>query len=388
MARIATAAKEAPRKKGRVIEAGTDDETNNAQAHETPEPEFTPEDVAVSELLSELGDDSATVRIYRQGKGGYRDLTLISEVGIAEFTPIMLSHPPYNGGVFRIHARSAGGLKVNRELKVEPAPVTLAPSAPAVPIPSAQDIAKTVAETLAVTLAPMLTALQRPPENPLSTLEGIRAIAEITRPQGLPPVTAQGPDAFKLMDSVVSMADRLAGLRGGGGDGDGPGLMTTLVREFGPMLREAIAKNPEAVGRVVSSIQGGQTAPVSTLPPSATAGNNPDNMTEEQRMNIMRQGQIRLGLQFLCMQAAANNDPVLYADVVLDNVPAEDLKAMLAADDWIERLAQFHPQVRNFGEWFNTLKTEILAALDAPADALDNDSGTEPGAAPAANSAS
>src|SRR4051812_25335188 len=80
-----------------------DDEAAALEAHQ--EPDFTPEDVAINNLLAELGDTEATVRIYREGKGGFKDLTLIEEVSVSEFTPIMLKHPPYNGGTFRIHAQ-------------------------------------------------------------------------------------------------------------------------------------------------------------------------------------------------------------------------------------------------------------------------------------------
>ncbi len=66
----------------------TDDELDETSVPITEE-SYTPEDLAVADMLAELGEEGVSVRIYRQGKGGYRDLTLIDEVDIANFNPIM-----------------------------------------------------------------------------------------------------------------------------------------------------------------------------------------------------------------------------------------------------------------------------------------------------------
>ncbi len=141
--------------------------------------EFTPEDIAVSQLLAELGDEGVIVRIYRQGPKGYKDLTYIDECGVADFSPKMLKAPPFNGGTFRIHAQApgAGGMRINRELKVEPAPFKEAPTQTASNGISAAELGAILAQNNRDLMTGLATALQ-----PKDSLAGMKEVIGILAP--------------------------------------------------------------------------------------------------------------------------------------------------------------------------------------------------------------
>jgi hypothetical protein len=73
-------------------------------------------------------------------------------------------------------------------------------------------------------------------------------------------------------------------------------------------------------------------------------------------------------LEGLIYQASRNRDPLLYAEVVLDNVPAgadlAQLRGILAAEDWWQKLVMFSPGVQPYPQWFAECRAELLKGLD------------------------
>lgn len=74
-------------------------------------------------------------------------------------------------------------------------------------------------------------------------------------------------------------------------------------------------------------------------------------------------------LEALTYQASMNKDPGLYAEVMLDNLPAgADIKQLndyLSRDDWWSLLTGFSPGVQPYPQWFAECRTELLAGLAA-----------------------
>lgn len=317
------------------------------------EDSYTPDDVAVLGMLSELGDENAMVRIYRQGKGGYRDLTLIAEVGIAEFTPIMLSHAPYNGGTFRIHARSKSGIVMNREIKVEPSPVQAVAASAQAGTMTPEAIALAVATALK-----QIMPVPAPAQSRMDMLAEMKLMSELFRPA--PPATPPGPDSMSMFNAALNAVSKVKEIAGEDEprNTSGNDLLMGLVKEFLPMFKDAMANNPALMQRVAE--MGGAASPAPQAPalPQQTTP-----QTEEPDVNIIQNQKLKFGLNFLCMQAEANNDAGTYAGMIIDNVPSDDLKVMLESPDWIERLARFEPQVRKYAEWFEEVRLEIIELM-------------------------
>jgi hypothetical protein len=73
-------------------------------------------------------------------------------------------------------------------------------------------------------------------------------------------------------------------------------------------------------------------------------------------------------LGFLCGKAQTGAEPSLYAELVLDNVPDEQLMPMLNRGDLlIDDFIAIHPPVAQHREWFVGLLKEINELL-APDD--------------------
>ena len=70
-------------------------------------------------------------------------------------------------------------------------------------------------------------------------------------------------------------------------------------------------------------------------------------------------------LAFLVSKAKIGSDPSLYAEVVLDNVPDDQLMPMLnRGDALISDLVSLHPPVGEHREWFTKLLKEINDLLE------------------------
>jgi hypothetical protein len=73
-------------------------------------------------------------------------------------------------------------------------------------------------------------------------------------------------------------------------------------------------------------------------------------------------------LEALIYQASRNRDPLLYAEVMLDNVPAgadlSQLRGYLAKEDWWQTLTVFAPGVQPYPQWFAECRAELLKGLD------------------------
>ncbi len=89
-------------------------------------------------------------------------------------------------------------------------------------------------------------------------------------------------------------------------------------------------------------------------------------------------------LSFLIGKAAADADPALYADLILDNVPEHLVRQFLADADPVAKLAAFDARVSQHAEWFRDLGRACMELLNAHASgpgagspAADGDAGSD-----------
>lgn len=92
-------------------------------------------------------------------------------------------------------------------------------------------------------------------------------------------------------------------------------------------------------------------------------------------------------LNFLCKKAAAQSDPILYAETVLDNLDDDQLTALLNMQPTpVDALAQIVPEVAQHRQWFDQLLAAVRDAL-APHGEDGGQSGAVNGAVNAPSSA-
>jgi len=321
---------------------------------ETPqEPDFTPEDVAIMDLIEELGGDTNTrIRIYRQGKT-HTDLTLINECSPGEFDPMLLAHPPYNGGEFRLHARSKSGIVFNRLLKVAPAADAILPGAAIAHPAQNQDMTGVIREMMAGfqnTMMQAITAMKPVESDPMRSLQGLKELAAIVTPAPVAPVAA--PDTFgstmKALDMLLSLKDKLAPaapITDNDGEISLPGVLAMAVREF-KATRES-----------------GNAAMQPALPAPPPLNAEPAELTDQQReaidMNILLNAQLRMANR----AAAKNSDAGEYAENIYGLIP-EDVLQMIATDpQWFAELVKVAPECAKYPAWYAAIGEKIKALM-------------------------
>jgi len=69
-------------------------------------------------------------------------------------------------------------------------------------------------------------------------------------------------------------------------------------------------------------------------------------------------------IKFLVGQAETGGDPLLWADVVIDQVPEDELVTFLQRKDWLEVLGKLDNKVLMYREWFEALGAELKQQLN------------------------
>lgn len=110
-------------------------------------------------------------------------------------------------------------------------------------------------------------------------------------------------------------------------------------------------------------------------PPAASAACVPNTAPEfsplfpaQPDVNLLAQLQwLRGTLSQLLVQAGKGSNPRLYAEVLLDNLPAEITTAQLFErldrDDWLIQLAQLDSQVHQHAQWLGRFREQVLRAI-------------------------
>lgn len=300
-------------------------------------------------------DDGTTVRIYRQGKT-YRDLELINECSPADFKPMMLAHPPYNGGTFRVHARSNGGIVINRELKVAAAPTVTTPGVTQQGQPVAQIQGGGNIDALAMMFAKMqeasdarmealIRAIAPATNSRKDVMEEMAAMATIIK-SNAPPVV-QGDDFNKTINAVsaiLAVSEKLRPAAVIGADGQ----VSETAALFG------MAKEVFTTARETAATQRAQLAQQPALPA-------PDAPLDDEaiEMNLM-QNMFKMQLRRACKIAAANGDPVDYADSIYDMLPESELESFATDPEWFAKLVALEPGCAAHEAWFKLVRDSLV----------------------------
>lgn len=327
-----------------------DDEQEIEVINKESETEFTPEDVAVMQMIEELGGEAtARVRIYRQGKT-YADITLIHECSPAEFDPMILAHPPYNGGEFRIHVRSKGGMVCNRLLKVAPGPNAILPGQmPMQQTQQREEIAPILREMMSgfqATMLQAITAMKPAEKDPLQTLEGIERLAKVMIPATPPPERDMFGQTMKAMETFMSFQERLKPEKITDADGEisMPAVLLSMVKEF----------------RNMNNAQRNPAIPELPKPAENPSGLNENGLTPAQQEEV---DEMHIVLSYQLKQAnkaaAAKTDPAEYAEGVYSVIPDDVLQMIATNPEWFAELVKIAPSVAPFEAWYRAIAEKL-----------------------------
>lgn len=347
--------------------------------------EFFAGDENVARFLTERaeGVSDAIVKVYKAAgpsKPGTRVVTrdaYLYECPPEEFSEELLQDS-YGEGTYRIKlygtsAEGAYGLLYNRKLEIGPKPRFRAASAARPEGSSLGAITLNVPQTggegdalvRAVTAAmkPILETMAGMVNgggNRKAMLEEFALIAQIVRGNA-----QAAPDPVSMMRTFAEISREFSP-----GDADA-NPFARLIDKFAPVFMDAYMKGKELNANALpgaASATGAQPQPqpgavalASQALAQAHAAPQPQPNPEDDPVL-----KLKIGLQFLVMQAEAQNEAETYADVVLDNVPEESIRGLLAMPDPLAHLGTFEPKVLAHREWFGLLLEAVKEELAAP----------------------
>lgn len=318
--------------------------------------DYVPPDFEFHEKRDELiGSGGGTIRVYREGPGGYRDLTFVKGFGLNEFEPEMLQQEPFGGGRFRIHMRGETGIKDNFLFKVEPLPgVRRAVDQSGTTVSVSNDSAALVA-AMQAGFAQLVEKLK-----PAAPVLGIKEILDIVSIINKPAAVPANGGLGQLKQLAEFMEVIESARLPTGKDGE--------VSIWGVAAR-AFDKIAEPLGAVLSEVakrklNGAESVPALPAPAAAAA---PQVKSEDEMLVLLKSY-----LPLLIANAAADNDPATYANMILDAVAPEVLRAYVDRPDWFEVLAPLDPRLATHKEWFTELRECIMEGLTAQPEASIN----------------
>jgi hypothetical protein len=155
-------------------------------------------------------------------------------------------------------------------------------------------------------------------------------------------------------------------------------ILGKAIDKFGEPIAEAIANFAGKPRAALPAPTGATVRPPNTHPaqsPQHHIQPQPQPQQPEEDVNIIFRTMVAGHLKTLCAKAAAQGDPVLYAELIVDEVPEDKLQELLGVPDWFDKLCAIEPNVRNYPAWFGELAGEVTAILQAPPE--DDISGTD-----------
>lgn len=320
-------------------------------------------DEALAAVLASLeSSNNASVSIYRQGPGGYRDVTFLTECMPAEYSLSRLQDE-YGGGVFRVHVREGGKLVANKEVKVAPRPGKQAEPGDVLAPINAQigALAAAVAKLVEMQAQPA-----RRGEDEDAMLERMLKYKQLFG-GGAAPAAAAG-DPFDQVTKLLALARDVRKLTGDAPPEPPDGL--TVLAETAKSVLPAIVAASQAQRAPVASMRAPVPAaapPVDEYPGGAGRPpvDNPAPMgsaaPQQQQGNEMML--IKMAVQRMAKEAAQDLDPTGWAHMIINNVAQDQIEGMLRPENWFEALTAFEPQVTPYREWFSELREMVFELL-------------------------
>jgi hypothetical protein len=319
-------------------------------------PEDDPDDVALANVVAELGNDSAdaVVNVYQiDDKKGRAFVGTFSPVDFS----IALIQTQFGAGEYRVEVRqNKKWLKKTTVRIAAPKnnPLLIPAQVPQVEtgkiIETMQSGFKEMGTMFANALAG-LAANQPKPKTTMEMLQELQMMREIMG--GNQPAAPAGPDPMKLFEMATEIADKINPRQGEPGAGE---IVLNAIKEFGPVISQAAqnaAMNRPQVTPITPQLHQSQ-APVLQQNP---------NVPENEQMNLAAamQAQARkMYLNLLIGNAEKDNDPATYAQLMLDVAGEEQALEFANAPDWFERLCAEEPRAAAHRAWFDELRNMVL----------------------------
>lgn len=375
--------------------------------------EESPADAALDDILDEIEDDTQTshVSVWKviprdptNPKGASRDQFLMKRSAI-DFQDYGLEgiQTDYGEGryrvmVFGISAEGKKGLlrsrvvsvgpmdpfrkrEIERQRMIEERQALALPAPAAAPSNDINSGLVRLADAMMQGFQSLQATMMQQKASRSEILSELAQVKTLFAPPASQSPAAGVENQLGLLSGIVSLAKELGG--GASKETTGLDLLKELISEFGAPLGE-VAKHA-VVATMRAQQQPQQPLPMPQAPqtfalpnvPAAPAasepagnpltgvGSQPVNGAENVNMVeiILKQY-----LPRYVSHAAHNNDPITYANEILDTVPEHILTEMVNRPDVLDWLATLHPGVNQFRPWFAQLLHIVREELTRPDD--------------------
>ncbi len=339
-----------------TVTAPIEQETLNIPAQFFDDDE-APEDVALANIISEFGSDSASgkVNVYRIIPN--KPLAFVRSYSPLEFSMESLQSE-YGPGDYQIRVYAGRGLKARKNITIDKplnVPTNLIAGHMQQIQPQGQDKLlesmnagfQRMGEMFANALS-ALAANQPKPKTTMETLQELQMMREIMGVNNQP---APSADPMQLIETALALSEKINPKPAGEND-----LLMEGLKAFAPVLGAAMQhqaqqpahasiSKPDYSPQVPAFLQVNPPAPVSTPLPDQES--SPDMM-------------MTIYLKTLVANAKNDSDPVTYANAIIDFVGDDAARDFVARPDWFEQIVSRNAEAANCRAWFEELRLLII----------------------------
>lgn len=384
-------------KMDRDIELAEEEEANARKREQ--ESELTE---SLTEEVNSIEDElramtGAKIKVYKKsnamGSGGYLFSVQSDEVSFDELVDRIRND--WGGGQFRIRVYDGNRLKLNRDIEVLE------------PLRREQNSQQQGGERSE--LSSILIEMQRSNQRASDELRNFMLqqaqtqsamLMDVLKSERGAPVSGGGPlDIVQLVTLVKTLIPEppksdpfehfMRGLEFGkenSGGGEGESVLQTAIKALGQPLVDMVQagafanmQKPQPIMPQNPQVNNQQQL----MPPQQAAiqaesaqqnQNNSGGLSEAQMIQILRQWQPYI--QILANAAAQEAEPMVYAELLLDQVPMESLELIVLDERNYEQIFVNIPALVQFRQWFDALRQ---AVLELRADDLNSDRESDAG---------
>lgn len=320
-----------------------------------PEPpaEPDPDDIALQNVLAELGTSSTEAKVNIYQLDARQNRAFVGAFLPSEFS-LEKVQADFGPGDYEIRVYDAGRLATRKVVKIaapKNQPALLAP-APAAALETGK-ILETMQngfKEMGTMFANALSNLAANQPKPKTTMEMLQEMTMMRELLGGNQPAQIGPDPMKLFEMATQIAEKIQPRVGEPGAGE---VIMEAIKNFGPALSQA-AQN--AAMRPVAPVaiplqQNPMPAPAAPIEP---VSHSP--APENSQMDFAR----KMYLNLLISNAAHDNDPSTYAQLMLDVAGETQALEFANAPDWFEKLCAEDARAAQYKPWFEELRGMVI----------------------------
>lgn len=360
---------------GRVLATMPEPEPEIPEMHEDD-----PDDIALANVIADLGGPGIDAKVNVYLLDANRNKSFVRSFLPSEFS-LEAVQSEYGPGDYEIHVRKDGKLATRKVLKIAtPRKIENLPVNPAVETGKILETMQNGFKEMGAMFANALAGLAANQPKPKTTMEMLQEMTMMKDMLGLNnpvPVAPAGPDPMQLFEMATQIAEKITPRTGEPGAGE---VILEAIKNFGPVLTQAAQRQPAPVMPLPAHIG----PPVMQNPLPVHTGETPIPVPLENQpqgndeMNIAK----KMYLNLLVSNAAANNDPSTYANLMLDVAGEAAALEFANAPDWFERLCAEEPRAAQHRPWFEELRGMVLELTKPENTGIDTPIDEQPGKPP------